>query len=226
MPDTGSVGEDPVDRQLEALSSPTRRAAYRMLLEAGRPCAVTEVAERLAISPNMARRHLQALTEAELVDEHTERRTERGRPRRLYVGRRDALPGWGSEGALVTVARLLALIHRDDADPYEVGYRAASHERLTGEHPVDRLWLGLLVAGFEPSVPTETPGCITLCNCAVRSVAEVDPATVCTLHWGLIDGLLGRPHATALTIRPPRQAGCTIQLPASESAELARAWSG
>lgn len=217
-------GPDLVERQLEALSSPTRRAAYRLLLDRGGPCTVAEVADRLEITPNMARRHLQVLADADLVDEQTEHRLERGRPRRLYIGRRDALPGWGAEGAIATVARLLAEVNRDGADPYEVAFRAAAEAGGRAGDAVDRLWLSLLVAGFEPCVPGERADQIVLRSCPVHSVAEVDPPTVCTLHRGLIDGLLGHPHATSLAIRPPRRAGCIVGLPGGATVgALARA---
>jgi len=54
-------------------------------------------------------------------------------------------------------------------------------------------------------------------RCPVQSIAAIDPSTICTLHRGLIDGLLGLPDATSLTIRPPHRAGCTIGLPSGST---------
>lgn len=209
---------DRVEAQLEALASATRRAVYRELLATGRAVAVDEVARSQDITANMARRHLDTLAAAGLVEESVEERRTRGRPRRLYLGRRDALAGWGADGAFVTLAALLAEVHRDDADPYEVGYRFAAapdgEPDDGGVGPADRLWLSLLVAGFEPCVPEGVADTVVLRACPVAAAAEVDPHTVCALHRGLIDGVLGAEvQGVRLVPRPPREAGCLIRLP-------------
>lgn len=226
-PGTDPEADGVADGQLNALAHPTRRSVYRCLLVEQRPLSVAEVAAAVGVSANMARRHLAELVAVGLADEADEQPAGRGRPRRLYLGRRDALVGWGRDGAFRTLARLLAELVRDRGDPHEVGYCHAVGAWSDADRSVDRvdrLWFNLVAAGFEPAIPAhQPPGTVVLGRCPVAEVAEVDPDTVCALHRGLMDGILDHPsRGVRLTPGTPREAGCVLRLPEALRPRFAR----
>jgi predicted ArsR family transcriptional regulator len=95
----------------------------------------------------------------------------------------------------------------------EAGEEAAALAAADGVgDPVEVLRSQAERMGFRPRV---VDGDLELRNCPFRDVADVDPATVCSLHLGLAEGVvdaLGGAEVTGLEVRDPHRAGCRIHL--------------
>jgi predicted ArsR family transcriptional regulator len=118
---------------------------------------------------------------------------------------------------------MLIELLRGEGTPFDVGYRAG--QELTREHgsTVDAVEIIEAVArrlGFEPHREAGRPGTdrldIVLGRCPFAASALMAPDIVCELHRGLADGIAdtapGDVTVVGLVVRPPRRAGCRIQL--------------
>jgi predicted ArsR family transcriptional regulator len=76
------LGDDSATRTAKVLSLPTRAAILAHLLTTG-PKTVKEIADYFKIHPNVARAHLDLMTEAGFLATETRRRTK-GRPAKVY----------------------------------------------------------------------------------------------------------------------------------------------
>jgi len=76
------LGDDSATRTAKVLSLPTRAAILSHLLCSG-PKTVKEIAEHFAIHPNVARAHLDLMTEAGFLATEVRRRMK-GRPAKVY----------------------------------------------------------------------------------------------------------------------------------------------
>jgi predicted ArsR family transcriptional regulator len=76
------LGDDSATRTAKVLSLPTRAAILSHLLCTG-PKTVKEIAEFFTIHPNVARAHLDLMTEAGFLATEVRRRTK-GRPAKVY----------------------------------------------------------------------------------------------------------------------------------------------
>ncbi len=209
---------DAMQRQAKALGDPSRFRLFRYIADATEPAGVAELTALLGFNHNAIRQHLAVLVEAGLVAESDERRAVRGRPRKLYTLRADALDAFGSvSGSYERLAELLLEVVTTDDAPYDIGFRAASVETVERARDlaraVDNLVRHLADGGFEPS-PTER-GAIELLNCPFAGVASKDPAVVCELHRGLIDGYLSAQSPGLvgdLRLRDPQKGGCRVKV--------------
>lgn len=197
-----------------------------LLRRSGTPLDVAEIATRLQLHPNGVRTHLQRLEGRRLVRSEPARGSV-GRPRMLWsvtpraVAEAD-LPhtGWAMARSLAraipaTPARLreveAAGVTLGSEMVDEIGEGALSG---TGGDPVHRA-LGAL--GFAPV--RQEDGTITryqLQTCPYAEAVRENPAVVCTLHKGVVRGVLERlrPDAelTGFVVRPPEVAGCIIEV--------------
>jgi predicted ArsR family transcriptional regulator len=207
-----------MQRQAKALADPSRFRLFRHITETEDPVGVAELTELLGFNHNAIRQHLAILVEAGLLAATNETRTVRGRPRKHYSIRADALHAFRSvSGSYQRLAELLLEVVTTDSEPYDIGYRAAqpavastSDERSHTEM-VANLIRQLAVDGFEP-IGTDD-NAITLAHCPFADVAAQNQGVVCELHRGLIDGQLAV-HDLALTgdlsPRHPHDAGCRV----------------
>lgn len=76
------MGDDAATRTAKVLSLPTRAAILSMLLRSG-PRTVKEIADEFRIHPNVARAHLDLMSEAGFLMTETRRR-DKGRPAKVY----------------------------------------------------------------------------------------------------------------------------------------------
>lgn len=76
------MGDDAATRTAKVLSLPTRAAILSMLLRSG-PRTVKEIADEFQIHPNVARAHLDLMSEAGFLMTETRRR-DKGRPAKVY----------------------------------------------------------------------------------------------------------------------------------------------
>jgi len=184
----------------------------RHLEGATAPVAIADFVDLLGFNQNAVRQHLAVLVEAGLVAETTEARATRGRPRKLYELRTDALSAFREvAGGYEYLSRLLLQVIDGKSSPYEVGFEEG---RASAEGSDDAAIVRQLAAGgFEPVVGDD--GAIRLDHCPFADAATSSPGVVCEIHRGLIDGQLegGRPSTRIeLLPRPPKDAGCIVRV--------------
>jgi predicted ArsR family transcriptional regulator len=210
----------------KALADDTRYRLYRYLRLSGRPVAVRELATRLSLHANTIRPHLRRLVDAGLVASEIRRGPSAvGRPQTVYTavatGDRD-----GRDYRLL--ADILATL--------TTGTRAR-----TGAHTLAREWGEYLVtrrvpppgarrpgpnlaglrealaeAGFDPRFRRKGSRTveIALRGCPFRDLLEEHRELVCTVHRGLLEGMLegSRPRLHLRSFEPlvDRSAVCRV----------------
>ncbi len=210
---------DEMQQQSKALADPSRFRLFRHIVEADGAVGVAELTELLGFNHNAIRQHLAVLVDAGLVAEATELRTVRGRPRKEYTLRADALSAFRSvTGSYERLAELLLAVATTRDEPYDVGYRAGHRDAdrcgaEAGDAPDAAALLvqQLAADGFDPRRSDDAM--IELTHCPFADVAAQAPGVVCALHRGLIDGHLQRHDENLtgeLTPKDPHQAGCRI----------------
>ena len=191
--------EYPSDRLevLKVLGDNTRYAIYLELARSPVPLATADIARTLTLHANTVRPHLERMRELGLLEQRVDSRGGVGRPQHLYSLASDA-PSLGLEPRVMPlVARMLL--------------RVASEAGVTGDDAVDvgreqghdsaRSWRGaapghaligeLTRLGFDPEI-ADGDDCLTIgfMHCPFRDLAEANPALVCGLHRGLIEGFV------------------------------------
>ena len=185
----------------------------RVLAEvrAGRDAlTVDELAERLALHRNTIRFHAAALEAEGLIEQDRRPTGGKGRPRAVY---RPTVRGArrGRRNYELLSAILLA-------------HLSASGEPVAAARAAGRAWGGTLAAaapsdpdtaervvvdaldelGFEPRAERAgPPGEVRLHNCPFRELVDRDRELVCTVHAGLLEGLVGGPRAGAAVALEP-----------------------
>ncbi len=209
---------DDMQQQAQALADPSRFRLFGYIDRADGPIGVGELTEMMGFNHNAVRQHLAVLVAAGLVAETTERRSTRGRPRKQYTARADALSAFRSvSGAYERLASLLLQV-ASGSSPYDVGFAEANTETGTEvgtvENPgdaVQHLQDGLTTEGFEPERTSANE--LLLTHCPFAGTAAKNQDIVCELHRGLIDGRLaatGHELSTTLTPTDPHEAACSV----------------
>ena len=189
----------------KALADDTRYRLYRYIGLAGRPVSVREMSRRLSLHPNTLRPHLRRLEEAGLVASETRRSATVGRPQTLYTAlemeaaeERDYRLLAEMLSGLVRGKRALAQA-RDLAVQWGSYLLAESGPGpKPGAQPAAGRNLALLQeamarAGFDPRFRRQAGGAIeiSLRDCPFRDLTEDHRELACTLHRGLVEGMLG-----------------------------------
>jgi predicted ArsR family transcriptional regulator len=186
----------------KALADDTRYRLYRYVGLAARPVSVREMSRRLSLHPNTLRPHLRRLEEAGLVSREIRKTASVGRPQTLYSiaevqdeeGRdyrllAEMLCGLVRGKKALEHARALAsqwgayLVAQGGPKP---GVRLPARRNLA-------IFQGALAkAGFDPRFRRTGPSSmeIALRDCPFRDLADDYRDLVCTLHRGLIEGML------------------------------------
>lgn len=187
----------------EALALGESRARVLEALQTARgPLGVGEVAKKVRLHPNTARFHLDGLVEQGLVDRNTEARDTPGRPRALYSAREgSAAAGQRSYRLLAQI--LTSYLANTSRQPEKAALRAGEEwgrylaERPAPYHRVDaasatqQLVETLDDIGFAPEpVTAGRKRQILLHHCPFREAAEQNQEVVCSVHLGLMRGLL------------------------------------
>jgi predicted ArsR family transcriptional regulator len=215
------------EREARALGDPTRHRIFCHIADARGPVGVAELTTLVGLNHNAVRQHLTVLEDAGLVLNELERRNRPGRPRLLYRLNPDVRGTWGTEGPYELLASLLSEVVRTQAPPREVG-RAAGRRRVrqpsvSHDGTFTLLEEGMAADGFHPVAVPRPRGCdFVLGRCAFVEVAARDPATVCQLHFGLVEGIamaLEEGAVVELAAKDPSQAGCRVRVQISEGAE-------
>jgi predicted ArsR family transcriptional regulator len=202
----------------KALADDTRYRLYRYIGLAGRPVSVREMSRRLSLHPNTLRPHLRRLEEAGLVSRELRKSAAVGRPQTLY----SVLAPEGSEGRgyrllaemLCTLVRgKRALERARDLASQWGSYllaEAGPGPKPGAEAPARRnlalLQEAMSRAGFEPRFRRLAGSAIdvTLRDCPFRDLAEEHRELICTIHRGLLEGMLNRlkPPLEVKELRP------------------------
>jgi predicted ArsR family transcriptional regulator len=200
----------------KALADDTRYRLYRYLRLSGRPVPVRELATRLSLHANTIRPHLRRLVDAGLVTSETRRGPSAvGRPQTVYA----AVTTSDRDGRDY---RLLA----DILATLNTGARARG-----GAHALAREWGDYLVTRRAPPPGARRPGPnlaglrealaeagfdprfrrrgsrtveIALRGCPFRDLLEEHRELVCTVHRGLLEGMLegSRPRLHLRSFEP------------------------
>jgi predicted ArsR family transcriptional regulator len=207
------------DRSLEihkALADDTRFRLYRYLGLSGRAVSVRELSRRLSLHPNTLRPHLRRLEEAGLVAREVRRGATVGRPQTLYT----AVEAPATEGRdYRLLAEILAplLAGKKDADRA----RALAEEwgrylvirsgprpgvRLAAARNLALLQEAMSAAGFDPRFRRRGRQSVevALRDCPFRDLVEDHRELACSVHRGLLEGMLGslQPPLAMTEFRP------------------------
>ncbi|MEW6058801.1 MAG: helix-turn-helix domain-containing protein [Actinomycetota bacterium] len=186
----------------KALADDTRFRLYRYLGLSGRPVSVRELSARLSLHPNTLRPHLRRLEEAGLVTAEVRKGTTVGRPQTLYsVVEREAREGRDY--------RLLAEILAGLMGGTRARERARALAREWGSYLVTQggpkpgtklparrnlaiLQEAMAEAGFDPRFHRNGRQTVEiyLRDCPFRDLVEDHRDLVCSVHLGLIEGML------------------------------------
>lgn len=188
---------------LKALGDNTRYAIYLELARSPRPLATADVAAALDLHPNTVRPHLERMRDVGLLQVQSESRGGVGRPQHLYTLAADA-PSLGLEPAAFPLLarmllRLAAATGADGADALDAG---RDQGRVDGERLRHRGCLSAVVGqldemGFDPALlidsdPVAGAEAVTIAfaHCPFRDLATQRPDLLCSLHRGLIEGVV------------------------------------
>lgn len=190
----------------------TRARVLALLQDADEPLTATVTGERLGLHVNSVRFHLDALADAGHVVRLREDRTRPGRPRVLYVATDSAArPASRSYRLLAEILTTLlgdALPDpaRSAEDAGRVWGRYLTPAVQPFHHPGETESLDTLVEsldrlGFDSQVVNEPDSLrLEVSHCPFLEVAEAHHEVVCSVHHGLIRGVLehmGAPIAAA-----------------------------
>ena len=186
----------------KALADDTRYRLYRYLGLSGRPVSVRELSRRLALHPNTVRPHLRRLEEAGLVSREVRKGQAVGRPQTLYQAI-EATTGEGRDYRLL--AEMLSGLFRERREIQ----RAAGLAREWGQYLIARrgakpgvrlpagrnlalLQEAMAAAGFDPRFRRQGRKAVevNLRMCPFRDLLDEHRDLVCTLHRGLVEGML------------------------------------
>jgi predicted ArsR family transcriptional regulator len=217
----------------DPLARDTRGRLFELLGQLGRTATTDELATALALHPNGVRRHLEQLQLAGLIHRDSVRQP-RGRPRDGWSIDPDARPGGEPPRGYAELGRWLARAipaRPDNLREVEATGRAIGRElpasgavgdRTTSSSGLEDFERAVTWLGFAPHSDDPAPSgdgeqvTYRLTNCPYRQAVEENQPVICTLHKGILTGLLEalEPGAeiTGFQPRDPRTAGCAVTL--------------
>jgi len=179
------------------------RARVLAVLQAARePIGVSDIADRVGLHANTTRFHLDALVEQQLVERTTEDRELPGRPRTLYASTSDSTrTGRRSYHLLAEILTSYLATHTKQPEQaaLEAGEawgrflieRPAPFRRVDAAAATGQLVETLDDLGFAPeAVTVGRKREIRLHHCPFRETAEEHSDVVCSVHLGLMRGML------------------------------------
>jgi predicted ArsR family transcriptional regulator len=183
---------------LKALGDNTRYAIYLELARSPVPLATAEIADILGLHVNTVRPHLERMRDVGLLQVDAEARGGVGRPQHRY----SIAPGAPSLGLeppsfpMLTAVLLeaAAVSGLDGAELFEAAREQGRADgRRWGEHPdpLEAVLVEQARLGFDPTVVEDDKGAtVAFAHCPFRTLAEAHPDLVCSIHCGLVEGLL------------------------------------
>jgi predicted ArsR family transcriptional regulator len=213
----------------KALADDTRYRLYRFLRLSGRPVPVRELAARLGLHANTIRPHLRRLVDAGLVAVEARRGSSAvGRPQALY----SVVTGEGREGRdyrlLADILATLVAGSRSRSRAQELArewgdFLMARHASPPGArrpgHNLAALRDAMAEAGFDPRFRRRGNGSIEIAlrSCPFRDLLEEHRELACTVHQGLLEGMLegARPRLHLRSFEPLADHGTVCRLVAA-----------
>lgn len=205
---------------------PTPARVIALIRAAETPLGTSQIAELLGLHPNGVRVQLKRLEEAGVV-EHEDVRGLVGRPgARWHLTPRaiasSDLPytGWAMARALArTIPPTAERLHDVEIAGADMGTELAAHlgpfpGRDDARHVVGD---ALEALGFDPERTDDgDSACYRLTTCPYADIVRANPAVVCTLHRGVVRGVLDAlaPSAELTVFEPqdPDTAGCIVEI--------------
>jgi predicted ArsR family transcriptional regulator len=225
----------------DPLARDTRSRIFELLGRLGRAATTNELATELDLHPNGIRRHLEQLQRAGLIRRQSIQQP-RGRPKDGWSLDPDARPGGEQPRAYEELGRWLARaippraqsLRDIEATGRDIGRELATSGAATDGAPAASgiedferavTWLGFSPRSEPPAeddpqgaAPDADEKSVTyrLGNCPYSQAVEENQPVICTLHKGILTGLLSKldPGAemTGFHPRDPQTAGCTVDL--------------
>lgn len=195
------MSADPTRIDVEMLGA-TRRRVLDELQTENAPLGVATLAERLTLHPNTLRFHLGALIDAGLAERQLETSHRAGRPAVLYTATADSpIAGQRSYQLLAQILTRQIATHNVDASAtaLEAGrdWGRSLARRPSTVQPADaaeatRQLKGVLTeAGFQPRIINRgARRRVELHHCPFRELAATHGNIVCSIHLGVMQGLL------------------------------------
>lgn len=230
------VSASPADVGAEQVRTASRRRVLAVVRASPDGCGIPDVARRTSLHPNTVRFHLDRLENDGLVSRQVRRSGEPGRPPLTYTANPVPDEGRGHREFAQLAEVLAQLVTGASTDPaaaaVEAGrtWGAARTEAPAGptDAPaaLDALVTGLSEIGFVPEV-TATGEDITVVqrHCPFLEVAQNHPDVVCSVHLGLMRGILERldtPLTAERLVPFAGPAGCEAYLSTGRPARSAR----
>lgn len=213
----------------KALADDTRYRLYRYLRLSGRPVAVRELATRLGLHANTIRPHLRRLADAGLVAVDSRRSTPAvGRPQAMYTAIERGGEGRGY-GLLADILATLVQGARAKQRAYQLAREWGDYLMTRRAPPpgarrpgpnLAAIQEAMAEAGFDPRFRRRGPGGtfeIALRTCPFRDLLDDHRDLVCTVHRGLVEGMLegARPRLRLRSFEPLADRGTICRLVAS-----------
>jgi len=197
-----------------------------LLQDAGAPLTANDVAARLGIHANTARFHLDALETDGLVVRTAEQRTSPGRPRALFTAASNS-PVVAQRSYQLLAEMLTSFVSDQLPEPAAASQAAGMawgrylaeptppFQRVGEEEAIDALVDRLGHVGFESHTEDEDEGGglrLEISHCPFLEVADRHRDVVCSMHLGLMKGLLEQMQApiSAETLSPLVEPGRCI----------------
>jgi predicted ArsR family transcriptional regulator len=191
----------------------SRARVLAVLQDAGEALSVGQVAARVGLHPNTTRFHLDGLVGAGVADRAVEDRDRPGRPRTLYTARPGSPPS-GQRSYRLLAEILTGYLASETEQPAQAAQRAGQvwgrylsrrpppFRRTDAATATRQLVETLDEIGFAPeAVTTGEAVRILLRHCPFRETAEQHREVVCSVHLGLMRGVLDELAAPVQTER-------------------------
>lgn len=201
----------------------TEARIIEVLRRSASPLAVSEVADALSMHPNGIRNHLRRLEARQLVSGAPERGAI-GRPRVLWSVTPRAvaeaeLPhtGWSMARSLArAIPATSARLDEVETAGIEMG-RELADELGSMSDGDDPMQTALKALGFAPERQEDGERVrYRLRTCPYAEAVKENPSVVCTLHRGVVRGVLERVQPTSeltdFEPHPPEIAGCIVEI--------------
>lgn len=195
------------DPSAEPVLGESRRRVLDVLRAADGAVTVQHISERTGLHPNTARFHLDGLVDAGFAEREHENRVTPGRPRMVYhAAATNVDPDLRSYRLLSEM--LTSLVADMMPQPEQAAINAgkewgryladspAPSQRVDTHDALSRLSTVLAEVGFAPgAVGDQTKPVIPLRHCPFREIAKQNHEVVCSLHLGLMRGVLAEVRA-------------------------------
>ena len=180
----------------------SRTRVLEVLQDSGTQLNVSDVAARVGLHTNTVRLHLDALVAAGLAESEAEKRDLRGRPRTLYAANANSANA-GRRSYRLLAEILASSMAAQTSKPREAAVKAGQEwgrylgegpppfKRVDADEATGRLVGALDTLGFSPEPVTRgRQRRVLLHHCPFREVAKEYPEVACSIHLGLMNGLL------------------------------------